>query len=326
MCIRDRSTTCEAAHNTATAGTTGAHWLNMTAPAHTYNAGATGVNSTDVALNNVVREARALSNGTTSDYYGNIGLGPNMWPLIQMYDFTRYQTYDLVYERGGADETITLTFDRPAPKGLVFDKDQYGLKHEVGVTLNHPEGNLDPTDEDTWTFATLPTNASTYYNLYDENGNNDAANTAGAIRFTLAGMSSNFGVDSGVMKIDRNGPSLSSSDTQILMFQTNTDMNGVCSSGLCSATESKNSSPTSVQVVTFTETGANTGVFTNWDDALKTNMYINPEAPRGAQATFWWNDVEYSVLHNPFWGEIAYNTDYNGGIGAEWNSGELYKS
>ena len=56
----------------------------------------TGVNASDQAINNVVREARALSNGTTTDYYGNIALGPNMWPFIQLYDFTRYQTYDLV--------------------------------------------------------------------------------------------------------------------------------------------------------------------------------------------------------------------------------------
>ena len=54
----------------------------------------TGVNATGEAINNVVREARALSNGTTTDFYGNIALGPNLWPLIQLYDFTRYQSYD----------------------------------------------------------------------------------------------------------------------------------------------------------------------------------------------------------------------------------------
>ena len=53
---------------------------------------ATGVNASDQAINNVVREARALSNGTTTDYYGNIALGPNLWPFIQVYDFTRYQS------------------------------------------------------------------------------------------------------------------------------------------------------------------------------------------------------------------------------------------
>ena len=60
---------------------------------------------------------------------------------------------------------------------------------------------------------------------------------------------------------------------------------------------------------------------------MKTNIFINKQADRGTQATFWWNDVEYSVLNMPFWGSIEFNTAYDkyqeGGIGAEWNSGEL---
>ncbi len=52
-------------------------------------------------------------------------------------------------------------------------------------------------------------------------------------------------------------------------------------------------------------------------------MYINPAADRGTQATFWLDDKEYSVLHMPSWGSITFNTDYKGGIGSEWNSGEL---
>jgi hypothetical protein len=58
-------------------------------------------------------------------------------------------------------------------------------------------------------------------------------------------------------------------------------------------------------------------------------MYINPSSDRGTQATFSWDDVEFSVLHMPFWGTISFNTDGSDGattgaaIGAEWNSGEL---
>jgi hypothetical protein len=58
-------------------------------------------------------------------------------------------------------------------------------------------------------------------------------------------------------------------------------------------------------------------------------MYINAAADRGTQATFSWDDVEYSVLYMPFWGTIEFNTDGSAGgttaanIGAEWNSGEL---
>ena len=103
---------------------------------------------------------------------GNIALGPNLWPFIQLYDFTRYQSYDLVYERGGADETISLTYDRPGATnggGISFDKERYGLTHEVGVTIGNNEMNIDPTDEDSWTFGTLPTNATIFYQLFDEN-------------------------------------------------------------------------------------------------------------------------------------------------------------
>ena len=58
-------------------------------------------------------------------------------------------------------------------------------------------------------------------------------------------------------------------------------------------------------------------------------MFINKAADRGTQATFKWDDVEFSVLYMPFWGSIAFNTDGSDGattgaaIGAEWNSGEL---
>jgi hypothetical protein len=285
---------------------------------HTTSVGnAAGVNASDQAINNVVREARALSNGTTTDYYGNIALGPNLWPFIQLYDFTRYQSYDLVYERGGADETISLTYDRPAGydtdgnkiKGLVFDKDHYGLNHEVGVTLYNNELNLDPTDEDSWSFGTLPTNATIYYQLFDENGDNDSAATRNNTQFDGFAASSAFGFnDGGVMKIDVNGPEDAS--TNVLYFQNNGDQKVVCGTttvGLCSSADINEAD----QAVTFTETGANTGTFTNWDDGLKTNMYINPSADRGTQAVFWLDDKEYSVLNMPSWGTIEFNTDAN---------------
>ena len=284
----------------------------------------TGVNASDQAINNVVREARALSNGTTTDFYGNIALGPNLWPFIQLYDFTRYQSYDLVYERGGADETISLTYDRPGATnggGISFDKDHYGLNHEVGVTLYNNELNLDPTDEDSWTFGTLPTNATIYYQLFDENGANDSSATNGVKKFDAFTASSAFGFnDGGIMKIDVNGPEDAS--TNVLYFQDNGDQVVACgatTTGLCSTADINEAD----QAVTFTETGANTGTFTNWDDSLKTNMYINPSADRGTQAVFWLDDKEYSVLMMPSWGSITFNTDYKGGIGSEWNSGEL---
>jgi hypothetical protein len=299
-------------------------WLNATA--HIAHKGAglpTGVNATDQAINNVVREARALSNGTTTDFYGNIALGPNLWPFIQVYDFTRYTTYDLVYEKGGADELVALTFDRPSGQGLSFDKPQYGLLHEIGITLTNGELNIDPTDEDSWTYATNPASAATYYQLFDENGTAEADNTNGAIKNTNSGMQGTWGSDEGVLLIDRNGPN--DSTYNVIKFQDNGDTVLTCTSQSDTAVTgcSTNDIAAADAAVTFVETGANTGVFANWDDALVTNMYVSEVADRGTQAVVTFNDQAYSVLHMPFWGTVAYDTEYGDGIGAEWNAGEI---
>jgi hypothetical protein len=95
---------------------------------------------------NVVREAPNLSNATTTNEYGNIQLGPNMWPLIQLIDFSADGNIDIVYNRAGADEVVNLVYTDGA-EGLSFDKDVYGLKHEVGVTLTDWNLNIDPTDK-----------------------------------------------------------------------------------------------------------------------------------------------------------------------------------
>ena len=51
------------------------------------------------------------------------------------------------------------------------------------ITLYNNELNIDPTDEDSWTFGTLPTNATIFYQLFDENGARDSDNTGSAIKF-----------------------------------------------------------------------------------------------------------------------------------------------
>ena len=49
-------------------------------------------------LMNVVREAPGLSNGTSTNEYGNIRLGANAWPMIQILDFSGDGNVDIVVE------------------------------------------------------------------------------------------------------------------------------------------------------------------------------------------------------------------------------------
>ena len=300
---------------------------SITAQYHTEGVSA-GTNSTDNLVMNLVREAPALSNQTTANEYGNIRLGANLWPLIQILDFSVDGQIDIVYNRAGADETVTLDYTDSAD-GLSFDKDIFGLEHEVGVTLTNWNLNYDPTDEDVWTFGTLPSNATIFYQLYDENGKDDAVMSqtaanlvagAGGVEMFTAATAGDIS-PAGVLTIDRNGNEATATTNPVIDFVDNADWPCVTAPssagpGLCELRSITDDD----QPVTFTEAGANTGVFINWDEALQTNMVINAAAPRGSQAIFAYDGINYGIMHNPTFGTIEYETD---GIGSEWNSGEV---
>jgi hypothetical protein len=236
-------------------------------------------------------------------------------------DFSGDGNVDIVYNRAGADETVSLVYTDGA-EGLSFDKDIYGLKHEVGITLDMWNANIDPTDEDVWTFGTLPTNQTAYYQLYDENGAADASTggTSGSGGNAFAFTTATIGdiLPAGTLSIDRNGDTVTSDATTdaVVNFQDNADTICTAASGLCPTADINAAD----QPITFTEAGANTGVFVNWDEGLTTNMVINTDAKRGSQAVFEFDEVKYGVLHMPQFATIEYITD---DIGAEWNSGEV---
>jgi hypothetical protein len=286
---------------------------------HRAGAGASGVNATDHRLNGVVREPRELANGTTTGNFGNINLGPNMWPLVQTFDFTVDAEHQVTYARGSGDENVTMcycdpkeveTFDRTDDLG----RHTYGLKHEIGITIQDFKLNVDPTDEDSWTFDTKGKQA--YYQLFDENGANSTAtgvhSAANAEAYVLAvaqdsnQLGDNWG-DSNLVSISRNPASLGNA----LDWQDNDDqILSSCSDGLCTVLGIET---TATQMMTFTETGANTGVFRNWDESNKANMIIKSTAPRGATATFSY-DNDHTILHEPVFGSVTFDTD-------SWTSG-----
>ena len=252
---------------------------------------ADGTNATADGKVNVIREPRALNNVTTPALYGNIALSPAFWPMIQLYDFTDDQVVDIDYNRGSGTEEVDLIFIDNAI-GINLDKERFGLGHEVGVELVDWNLNIDPTDEDSWTFATNPSNASAFYGLFDENGasvataKHDGTNANGAVINDPDQMSGTWGIP-GIITIDRDGAENASAN--VTNFQTNADADAmVCSASITSGSTTTTAHSCSTdeinaidQAFTMTETGANTGHFVNWDDAMKTNLVINNNAARG---------------------------------------------
>ena len=60
--------------------------------------------------------------------------------------------FDVVYERPGADQTVTLELDNP-DSGVSLDRSNYPQNTDVVVTIDDQALNVDPTTEDSWYFA-----------------------------------------------------------------------------------------------------------------------------------------------------------------------------
>ena len=181
---------------------------------------ADGTNATSDGKTHVVREPRELSNVTTTGGYGNIFLSPAFWPMIQLYDFSDDQVVDIDYNKGSNTEEVDLIF-MDNPIGIFFDKPVYGLGHEVGIEIINNNLNIDPTDEDSWTFGTNPNNATAFYQLYDENGTADSSGNSGLLSAwanSADAMSGTWSI-AGILTIDRDGAENAKKNTT--SFQTN---------------------------------------------------------------------------------------------------------
>ncbi len=107
---------------------------------------------------------------------GQIGLNPSAWPFIQLYSLHRTANVVVQYSRGGGIQTTTLTFDSVEPF-ISIEKDRliYPRGADVQLAITDPALNIDPTQADSWTFATATEEqAGIYYRLFDRLGNQAA--------------------------------------------------------------------------------------------------------------------------------------------------------
>jgi hypothetical protein len=193
----------------------------------------------------------------------------------------------------------------------------------VHLTVQDVWLNIDPTDEDNWTFATLAGSLGTYYQLADENG----ANTGAAASSTAINLQStkldNTGVNANqlttlmgtdvVMKI--NGDA-TSSGTPVLRITDNG--NAVYLPATSSTLANADIGVvTDVQAISFVETGPTTGIFTSYDDDDNSALKTEDDAKRGTSATITYNDSSKSVVIANSFATLEFETNDE-----TWNSGE----
>lgn len=264
---------------------------------------------------NVVREPKGPNTQAPGGNVGQIDIDAGAWPFIQLYDFNPTGSVEIKYNKGGGTQTTTLTFDTlDTYSKITLDRSTYTTGAEVHTVLTDEALNIDPTDEDSWTFGTLPSAPQTHYNIFDENG----ASTGGSL--TSPDISPNLTSlmfeDNGIVKLAGN---TQSGGDSVIDLDANNDQTapGFVDDTFALSAISTGDLVPGTQPVTFVEGGANTGILTNYDENDDANIDILPTAKRGTSAAIDYNKKSTSILVGFSFGTLAFATP-NG----EWSSGE----
>jgi hypothetical protein len=288
-----------------------------------------GITNNGTAMN-VLREAKAVNLGTvsvTGVKVGQIGLNStsvgndpsqtrrtgvinSIWPFIQLYNFNPTGNVVVQYNKGGGVQSTTLKFDT-VEKFAKLDLDRttpYPRSAQVHVTITDVQLNIDPTDEDSWTFGTQTTNATVFYGVFNEDG--QLASVDGISRALTGNRTALMFKDNGLLTLNRGAQG-----TNIVDIQDNGDSilsgtNGFVDGG-------KTTINAASQPVTITESAPNTGIFGTYDEDDVSTLKITSDAPRGKSATINYNKVSKTILVGFGFATVDIKpTD------AEWNSGE----
>ena len=276
-------------------------------------AGATFVNGNDCDAPELDRNVNVLKSVKTlntypANEYGNTDLSnPSYWPFIQLFDFSDDATIKVVYNGGGSNQEVRLQYEDSMDDDASYSLDRSSYPHgaEVHLTINDNQLNIDPTDEDIWTFNTDTDDRATYYYVFNESGAS-VTSTIEMVDYLPTLQQASFG-DNGFLIID---PS-PNSDDDIIEFKDNSDQQ----------TETLSDGHALVgQIVTVQETAPNSGVFSSTDNAHQSVMVTtSDEKLRDLDFTIDYNDTTENRIVTFFQGLVKMDLS---SIASEWGSGE----
>ena len=268
---------------------------------------------------NVVREAKDVNISLGLDKIGQIGIEANAWPFIQLYDLSPGGNVNVQYNKGGGAQSVQLTFDTVDQfAGLTLDRALYPQGSEIHATITDLWLNIDPTDEDSWTFGTDSDHSSgAHYQVFDENGKlvGTPINIDDSIASLMCDGNCRLLIDVNAQNSDEDVLTIADNDDSRLMQGENgliIDANKASLFFVEEHKETRDSVP-----VTITEQDPNNGIFGTYDESDKSVLKITTDAKRGTSATVDYNDSPVTVLVGFDFASIdIIPTD------DEWSSGE----
>jgi hypothetical protein len=273
-----------------------------------------------IQMEHVVRENKTI-NMNVPGFGTGATIYPQIWPVIQLYDFggaipSTNVPVTVDYSKAGGDQVSTLTFSR-IPQSLVTSSVDrpagYPANSQVFITLNDPQLNIDPTEEDSWTWGANATNSTLYYMAFTRNGAADADGTKG-----MQNLIGNLTT----LMFDHNGKFTLNPAAQgqnVVDFQANSKEQFIGTQRGQTNAVRTNSIGTNSAPITFIESGGvNTGVFASWDGSKKSDIVTsNTLAIRGQSATTRYNDVSNSIV-----GTFGFGTLSETATNGTWHSGQ----
>ena len=279
---------------------------------------------------NVLRSAKTPSTpgGVGSDPGDNIGnngmTSLAYWPFIQAFDdISDDSRIKVTYNKGGSPQEITIKYesDMDDLASLTLDRENYPHESFVHMTLEESLFNIDPTDEDVWSWH--GDNGDVYYYVF----NSDRTVSLGDTETDGLNLSADllsridFGT-SGPIRFDRNQLTNLDGNPEVLMLTPRDEAveAGQMPTGNGDRFVGRDFGDGG-PFVTVKETGANTGIFTNTDGRSTSDLITNDADSIGREVPFGFTYAD--TAQNWFVGFTTGSVNMDeASVGSDWSSGE----
>ena len=276
-------------------------------------------------IQNVLREEKDINPFPAAGAgAGQIGINPDFWPFIQLYNLSVGGNVNIEYNPGSGLQSTSLTFDTTESFASVeLDRTVYPLNAQVHVTITDLWLNIDPTDEDSWTFGTNVTESTRgpHYQVFDENGEHvgHPINLRDVSRALSCETNCDLVIDVNAQNVGANVLTLQDNDDSMIIPMEN---NNAARFSVAAFTDSTNIVQPVVLTagsvpVTITEQGPKSSIFGTYDESDVSVLKITNDAARGTSATLTYNEDGHTIQA----GFSSASIDIQP-IDDVWNSGE----
>ena len=240
-------------------------------------------------MEHVVRQNKTL-NSNLSGFHAPSSTYSQAWPIIQLFDFSSIpSTIEIDYQKNGGDQIVNLVFDRIPGKMIkgIANRADFPQGAQVQADLIDPQLNIDPTEEDSWTWGTSTTNNTVFYQTFSRNGQPDADGTLG-----MQDLSGNLTA----MMFNHNGKLTTIPRPQGVQV-VEAQINGIQKVFQDSSGKFRTSSISAASgPITLLEIQPNVGIFADYDAGGIADLKIIDNAKRDTSFIAKYNDISYGIV------------------------------